>query len=112
MVVADQEFFIGRKFRRIVTGDIVKPEQSEKESDHKFLDRVEDWKSKNHKIITWFSNITTPSIHIQFVEFDTAKDVWEFLFVKYKVSGLAQYYQLFTNLNNLKQDSDQSINDF
>nr|GMD98853.1 retrovirus-related Pol polyprotein from transposon TNT 1-94 [Ipomoea batatas] len=31
---------------------------------------------------------------------------------QYKTTGLAHYYQLLTTLNNLRQDSGQSVNDF
>ena len=66
-------FLIGRKFWRIVTGDIVKPVRNTDENDAKYAERLEDWDSKNHQIITWFCNTSIPSIHIQFTEFDTAK---------------------------------------
>ncbi|KAK9100395.1 hypothetical protein Scep_023825 [Stephania cephalantha] len=37
-----KSFLIGHKLWRIVTGDIVKPKQSEKEPDNKYFDRVEE----------------------------------------------------------------------
>ena len=49
------------------------------ESDTKFADRLEDWDSKNHQIITWFRNTSVPAIHIQFADYDSAKEIWDFL---------------------------------
>ncbi|KAK9166531.1 hypothetical protein Scep_001722 [Stephania cephalantha] len=108
-----KSFLIGRKLWRIVTGDNPKPEKDVMETQAKFLDRLDDWDSKNHQIITWFCNTSTPSIHIQFIDFETmTKEIWDFLALRYKTSGLAQYYQLFTTLNSLKQEVGQSINEF
>ena len=107
-----KSFLIGHKFWRIITDDIVKPVCNTDENDTKYVERLEDWNSKNHQIITWFCNTSIPSIHIQFAEFDIAKEVWDFLSNRYKTTGLAYYYQLFTTLNSLKQESRQSINDF
>ncbi|MED6176647.1 hypothetical protein PIB30_090238, partial [Stylosanthes scabra] len=36
--------------------------------------RLEEWDSKNHQIITWFRNTSTPGIHLQFGRFETAKE--------------------------------------
>nr|GLL19502.1 uncharacterized protein LOC109839290 [Ipomoea trifida]GMC63109.1 retrovirus-related Pol polyprotein from transposon TNT 1-94 [Ipomoea batatas] len=108
-----KSFLIGRKLWRIVTGDIVEPTQNVGvEDDDEYVDRLEDWDSKNHQIITWFSNTSIPSIHIQFAKFDTAKQIWDLLSNRYKTTELAHYYQLLTTLNNLRQDSGQSVNDF
>ena len=41
-----KSFLIGRKLWRIVTGDITKP--TAKEGDNTFIERLEDWDSKNH----------------------------------------------------------------
>ncbi|KAG6529366.1 hypothetical protein ZIOFF_011564 [Zingiber officinale] len=107
-----KSFLIGRKLWRIITGDIVKPIREINESDTKYAERLEDWDSKNHQIITWFCNTSISSIHIQFADLDTAKDIWDFLANRYKTTGLAHYYQLLTTLNTLKQESGQSVNDF
>ncbi|KAK9160474.1 hypothetical protein Syun_006815 [Stephania yunnanensis] len=84
-----KSFLIRRKLWRIVTGDNPKPEKDATETQAKFLDRLDDWDSKNHHIITWICNTSTPSIHIQFVDFETAKEIWDFFAVRYKTSGLA-----------------------
>ncbi|KAG6787115.1 hypothetical protein POTOM_008746 [Populus tomentosa] len=59
-----KSFLIGRKLWRILTGDITKPTKETDESDMKFADRLEDWDSKNHQIITRFRNTSVPAIHI------------------------------------------------
>jgi len=46
-------FLKGRKFCRYVTGDLTCPKQTETETNEKFVDRLEDWDSQNHQIITW-----------------------------------------------------------
>ncbi|XP_050888819.1 uncharacterized protein LOC127093974 [Lathyrus oleraceus] len=107
-----KSFLIGRKLWRIVTGDVVKPTQGEDESATKFADRLEDWDSKNHQIITWLHNTSVPSIHIQFNNYDTAKEIWEFLKNRYQTTGLAHYYQLWTTLHNTKQEPGQLVNEF
>ncbi|KAJ6392554.1 hypothetical protein OIU84_026837 [Salix udensis] len=107
-----KSFLIGRKLWRIITGDITKPTKEQDETDTKFADRLEDWDSKNHQIITWFRNTSVPAIHIQFADYDSAKEVWDFLATRYQTTGLAHYYQLWTTLHSLKQGSGQSVNDF
>ncbi|KZV40897.1 hypothetical protein F511_05142 [Dorcoceras hygrometricum] len=107
-----KSFLIGRKLWRIVTGDITTPTKQQDETDDRFADRLEDWDSKNHQIITWFRNTSIPSIHIQFADYNTAKEIWDFLSNRYKTTGLAHYFQLWTTLHNLKQESGQSVNDF
>lgn len=85
---------IGRKLWRIVMGDITQPiknmpkkdvtnsdtskliendaGQNPMEDDAKFIERLEDWNSKNHQIITWLDNTSILAIHTQFDAFDTA----------------------------------------
>lgn len=41
-----------RKFWRIITGECGKPIQEKEESSIKYADRLEDWDSINHKIIS------------------------------------------------------------
>lgn len=54
--------------RRIVIGDITKPIKSNLEDEGKFIERLEDWDTKNYQIIT-----SIPTIHTQFDVFDNAK---------------------------------------
>ncbi|KAK3000589.1 hypothetical protein RJ639_021022 [Escallonia herrerae] len=49
------------------------------ESDEDFANRLEDWDSINHRIITWFSNTSIASINMQFGCLDTAKEAWDTL---------------------------------
>ena len=105
-------FLIGRKLWRIVIRDITKPTKKKDESNTKLANRLEDWDSNNHQIITWFRNTSVPAIHIQFADYDSAKEVWDFLSTRYQTTGLAHYYQLWTILHCLKQGSGQSVNDF
>lgn len=67
--------FFERRLWRYVTGDIIKPTQLKDESDDKFNNRLDDWDSKNHQILTWFCNTCAPSIKVYFGKFKTAKDV-------------------------------------
>ncbi|KAK9159704.1 hypothetical protein Syun_006045 [Stephania yunnanensis] len=109
-----KSFLIDRKLWRIVTGDNSKPENDVTETQAQFLGRLDDRDDKNHRSDhhLGFSNTSTTSIHIQFIDFETAKEIWDFLAIRYKTSGLAQFYQLFTTLNGLKQEVGQSINEF
>ena len=68
-----KSFLIGRKLWRISTGDITKPTKQDKEDDSKFIDRLEEWDSKNHQIITWLGNTSIPTIHAQYDAFEDAK---------------------------------------
>ncbi|KAA0064060.1 Retrovirus-related Pol polyprotein from transposon TNT 1-94 [Cucumis melo var. makuwa] len=107
-----KSFLIGRKLWRIVTGDIAKPTKQDKEDDGKFIERLEEWDSKNHQIITWLSNTSIPAIHTQFDAFESAKELWDFLSTRFKSVGLAHYYQLHNNLVNLNQEAGQSVNEY
>ncbi|KAL0550370.1 hypothetical protein IC582_014879 [Cucumis melo] len=107
-----KSFLIGRKLWRIVTGDIIKPTKQDKEDDSKFIERLEEWDSKNHQIITWLSNTSIPAIHTQFDAFENAKELWNFLSTRFKSVGLAHYYQLHNSLVNLNQEAGQSVNEY
>ena len=128
-----RSFFIGRKLWRIVTGDITKPvkptptmdttenidtdpsdvtvQETTAETD-KYIERLEDWDSKNHQIITWLGNTSIPAIHTQFDAFDTAKELWDFLSTRFQSIGLAHYYQLHSRLVSLNQEGGQSVNEY
>lgn len=69
-------FLKGRKLWQIVTSDIPQPTKQKDEDDRKFWERLEDWDSKNHQILTWICNTSTPSIKLEFAHFEIAKDVW------------------------------------
>lgn len=59
-------FLKGRKLWRYVTGDLICPKQTETETNKNFIDRLENWDSRNCQIITWLRNTSVPSIHLQF----------------------------------------------
>ncbi|KAA0032344.1 uncharacterized protein E5676_scaffold340G00040 [Cucumis melo var. makuwa] len=103
---------IARPISTILDGDIAKPTKQDKEDDGKFIERLEEWDSINHQIITWLSNTSIPTIHTQFDAFESAKELWDFLSTRFKFVGLAHYYQLHNNLANLNQEAGQSVNEY
>ena len=109
---AMSSFLRGRKFWRIVTGDITEPTPTEEEDKAQFADRLEDWDSKNHQIITWIRNSCATSISLQFGRFTTAKSLWDFLAQRYTTADLAHQYQLLSTLHGMKQQPGQTINNF
>lgn len=107
-----RSFLKGRKLWRVVTGEIKEPKKGSAESDDKYTERLEDWDSKNHQIITWLRNTSIPSIHSQFGRYETAKEVWDLLEQRYTTSDLSCQYQLWEELYSLKQERGQSITSF
>ena len=61
---AISSFLKGRRLWRYITGHITEPVKANDDTDEKFADRLEEWDSKNHQIITWFRNTSIPSIHL------------------------------------------------
>ncbi|KAL4028792.1 hypothetical protein IC575_012003 [Cucumis melo] len=111
-----RSFLIGRKLWRIVMGDITKPVKpivhETSAEDIQYIERLEDWDSKNHQIITWLGNTSIPAIHTQFDAFDSAKELWDFLYTRFQSIGLAHYYQLHSTLVSLNQEVGQSVNEY
>uniref|UniRef100_A0A6N2MV63 Retrotransposon gag domain-containing protein n=1 Tax=Salix viminalis TaxID=40686 RepID=A0A6N2MV63_SALVM len=64
------------------------------------------------RLLHGFRNTSIPAIHIQFADFDSTKEIWDFLANRYQTTGLAHYYQLWTILHSLKQGFGQFVNDF
>ena len=83
------------KLWHIVTGDIRKPTKQKGEDDRKFWERLEDWDSKNHQILTWIHNTSIPSIKLQFARFEIAKDVWSLLGKRYSMKREGKQGQEF-----------------
>ncbi|PSR84941.1 Vitellin heavy chain like [Actinidia chinensis var. chinensis] len=106
---AMSSFLKGMKLWRYVTGDIESPVQGVAETSTEYIERLEEWDSKNHQIITWIRNTSIPSISLQFGRFDTAHDIWDFLATKYTNADLACQYQLLTSLCQQRQEPGQSI---
>ena len=107
-----RSFLKGRKLQRYATGDITCPTKATGEADQKFAERLEDWDSKNHQIITWLRNTSIPSIHLQFGQFETAKAVWDHLAQQYTSSISSHHFQLIKELSSLKQEKGQPAYDF
>ncbi|KAG5532525.1 hypothetical protein RHGRI_026971 [Rhododendron griersonianum] len=76
-------FLKGKKLWRIITGDVIKPVKAAEENQSKYEERLEDWDSKNHQVVTWIRNTSVTSISLQFGRFQNqnapAKDIWDFL---------------------------------
>lgn len=53
---AMSSFIKGKKLWRIITGNVVKPTKGDTETQPKYDERLNDWGSKNHLIITWCRN--------------------------------------------------------
>ena len=84
-----RSFLKGRKLWRYITGDIRPPTRETDETDTQFTDRLEDWDSKNHQILTWFRNTSISAIHHQFGRYESAKEVWDLLELRYTTSDLS-----------------------
>ena len=115
-----KSFLIGKKRWRIVTGDILPParpvgaagaDPTAKDLEA-YGEKLEDWDSKNHQILTWVRNTSIPAIQVQLASFDNAKKAWDFLATRFQSTGLAHYYQLWSTIYSLRQEPGQPINDF
>jgi len=62
-----------------VTRDICKPIQGKYKDGGNICERLEDWDSKNHQILTWIRNTSIHLIKIQFARFDTTQGIWDLL---------------------------------
>lgn len=105
-------FLKGKRLWRIVSDSITKPVKENGEDDKAYWDRLQDWDSKNHQILTWIRNTSIPSITLQFARFETDKEVWELLSTRYYTTNVVHQYQLHEALHNMKQVPGQSINEF
>ncbi|GAV91875.1 UBN2_3 domain-containing protein, partial [Cephalotus follicularis] len=105
-------FLKGRKLWCIVSGDKPSPVKRSDKTDDSFVDHLEDWDSANHRILTWFTNTSVPSVNMHFSHFDLEKEAWDFLASRYTSADLAHQYQLVSTLNRLHQESGQSIDEF
>ncbi|KAF7130751.1 hypothetical protein RHSIM_Rhsim10G0179600 [Rhododendron simsii] len=109
-------FLKGKKLWRIITGDVIKPVKAPEENQSKYEERLEDWDSKNHQVVTWIRNTSVTSISLQFGRFQNqnapAKAIWDFLKDRYQTTGLSHQYQLLSQLARMRQEPGQSINGF
>uniref|UniRef100_A0A2N9HDD0 Integrase catalytic domain-containing protein n=1 Tax=Fagus sylvatica TaxID=28930 RepID=A0A2N9HDD0_FAGSY len=105
-------FLKGRKLWLYVTGQRHPPKQQKNKTEDAFALRLEDWDGVNHQIITWFRNTSTPSVSMEFGDYDTAKDVWDMLTSRYAGSDGARKYHLMITLYQLRQDPGERITAF
>jgi len=85
-------FLKGRRLWRYTTGDISKPVAQTGEASATLAERLEEWDSKSHQILTWIRNTSIPSIRLQFGRFDTAHEVWDLLSKRYSTTDVANQY--------------------
>ncbi|KAF7137487.1 hypothetical protein RHSIM_Rhsim07G0087400 [Rhododendron simsii] len=109
-------FLKGKKLWRIITGDVIKPVKAPEENQSKYEERLEDWDSTNHQVVTWIRNTSVTSISLQFGRFQnqnaSAKGIWDFLKDRYQTTSLSHQYQLLSQLDRMRQEPEQSINGF
>ena len=99
----------GRKLWLYISGDRPLPKRKEEETASAYAIRIEDWKSANHHIITWFRNTSIPSIIDEFGNLDIAKEVWDLLVTQYAGPSGARNFQLTCQLNQIRQDPSERI---
>jgi len=63
------------KTSAFITGAVPKPTQQKDADDNKYSEKLEDWDSKHHQILTWIRSTCISSIELQFAWFETAKEV-------------------------------------
>ena len=98
-----------RKLWLYVFGDRPIPEQLDKENDYAYAIQIEDWKSANHHIITWFRNTSIPSIVDEFGNIDFAKEVWDLLVTRYAGLSGTHNFKLTRELYQIRQEPDKRI---
>jgi len=98
-------FLKGLRLLCYISGDISKLVQQTGETNAKLIERLEDWDSKNHQILTWIKNASIPSIRLQFGRFETAQEVWDLLSRRYSTIDVASQYQVLETLHTMKQVS-------
>ena len=93
-------FLKGRKLWRYVTGSIPKPVPNPKSkvttaeeslkttvTTDDYEERLEEWKSIQSKILSWFINTSIPSIHNLLPRLETAEVAWKFLADRYNCTN-------------------------
>ena len=107
-----RNFLKGRMLWHYCTGAITVPVKGANEEDAAFLGRMIEWDSHNHMILTWIRNTSIPSISNLLGSFDDAKSAWDMLAKRYSTTHGSMKYQLVVELHQLRQESEQSINDY
>ena len=73
----------------------------DKETDSAYVIRIEDWKSDNHQIITWFRNTSISSIVDEFDNIDIIKGLWDLLVTRYAGPSGARNFKLTRKLYHI-----------
>ncbi|WKA04855.1 hypothetical protein VitviT2T_022854 [Vitis vinifera] len=105
-------FLKGRMLWHYCTGVMTIPVKGASEGDAVFLNRMIEWDSHNHMILTWIRNTSIPSISNLMGSFDDAKSAWDMLAKRYSTTHGSLKYQLVVELHQLRQEPGQSINDY
>ena len=107
-----RSFLKDRIFLHYCTGEITIPVKGASEENAAFLGLMIKWDSHNHMILTWIRNISIPSISNLLGSFDDAKSAWDMLAKRYFITHESMKYQLVVELHQLRQEPEQSINDY
>ncbi|RVX18797.1 Retrovirus-related Pol polyprotein from transposon TNT 1-94 [Vitis vinifera] len=106
-----RSFLKGRMLWHYCTGVMTIPVKGASEGDAVFLNRMIEWDSHNHMILTWIRNTSIPSIS-NLMGIDDAKSAWDMLAKRYSTTHGSLKYQLVVELHQLRQELGQSINDY
>ena len=107
-----RNFLKGRMLWHYCTGAIIVPVKGANEEDAASLGCMIEWDSHNHMILTWIRNTSISSISNLLGSFDDAKSAWDMLAKRYSTTHESMKYQLVVELHQLRQESEQSINDY
>jgi len=73
--------------------------------------RLEEWKSIQSKILSWFINISIPSIHSLLPHLGTTATTWIFLSSHYNCTNDSEFH-IESKLYQMRQETGQSISDY
>ncbi|KAL5752059.1 hypothetical protein ACOSQ2_022566 [Xanthoceras sorbifolium] len=116
-------FLKGCKLWRYVTGSIPKPVPIPKSSSTAAADALktavtvddykeclEEWKSIQSKILSWFINTSIPSIHNLLPYLETAAAAWKFLVDRYNCTNDSSLeFYIESKCYQMRQETGQSI---
>ena len=78
-----------------------------------YEERLEELKSIQSKILSWFINTSIPSIHNLLPCLETAEAAWKFLADHYNCTNDSSLeFHIESKLYQMRQETDQSIFDF
>ena len=119
-------FFKGHKLWRYVTDSIPKPVPNPKskatdaEESSKIVvttddyeERLEEWKSIQSKILSWFINTSIHSIHNLLPRLETTEAAWKFFADRYNCTNDSSLeFYIESKFYQMCQETSQSISDF